>query len=112
MIISALRRAFAGTATTIVMAGITVLTPPSLGAVGTAAGNHAARAAVAHARGVHGVLAVVAATLTRQATLAVLEDGAVLPVLALYVVAAEEQGVPTALLDPLLAATSSEANSG
>ena len=51
MIISALRRAFAGTATTVVMAGITVLTPPSLGAVGTAAAANCPDIEVTFARG-------------------------------------------------------------
>jgi cutinase len=51
VIISALRRAFAGTATTVVIAGITVLTPPSLGAVGTAAAANCPDIEVTFARG-------------------------------------------------------------
>jgi cutinase len=51
VIISALRRAFAGTATTVVMAGITVLTPPSLGAIGTAAAANCPDIEVTFARG-------------------------------------------------------------
>jgi len=51
VIISALRRVVAGTATTVVIAGITVLTPPALGAVGTAAAANCPDIEVTFARG-------------------------------------------------------------